>query len=226
MDKVAIVTGASYGVGKETAKLLSANGYHVIAIARSIDLLKKLEKENKNIEAYALDVTDDNAVKKFGEYLNNKNVEVLINNAGGGIFYPDGYLNDSAEYWRKAYDLNVVGPMELSRVVLPHMIKNNKGHIVLITSTAGHFVYKNGGGYVVAKRAEVALSELLRLEMFNERIKITEIAPGNINSRGDRDPNVCLNPEDIAEAIRWVVSLPYHVNIDNMSILNVNTLRR
>jgi NADP-dependent 3-hydroxy acid dehydrogenase YdfG len=226
MDKVAIVTGASYGVGKETAKLLSNNGYHVIAIARSIHLLKELEKENNNIESYMLDVTNDNDIKKFGEYLNNKNVEVLINNAGGGVFYPDGYLNDSADHWRKAYDLNVVGPMELSRIVLPHMIKNHKGHIVLITSTAGHFVYKNGGGYVTAKRAEVALSELLRLEMFNENIKITEIAPGNINSRGDRNPSVCLNPEDVAEAIRWVVSLPYHVNIDNMSILNVNTLRR
>ena len=225
MNKTAIVTGASYGIGRETAKVLANMGYEVIATARSLDLLEKLEIENKNIKAYKLDITNDKEIKIFESYLQDKNIEILINNAGGGANPVDNFLNDYTENWRNSYNTNVVGPMELSKIIIPHMIKNKKGHIVFISSVAGRFVYKNGGGYNISKHGTVALSKLLRLELLGKNIRVTEIAPGNVNSRGDRDPSNCLNPEDVAESIKWVVSLPDHINIDSLSILHINNLQ-
>jgi NADP-dependent 3-hydroxy acid dehydrogenase YdfG len=225
MNKIAIVTGASYGIGRETAKILANSGYDVLAVARSLDLLKELEKENKNIKAYQLDITDYKAIKEFEFYLKDKEIEILINNAGGGANPVDNFLNDYVENWKNSYNTNVIGAMELSRIVVPYMIKNKKGHIVFISSVAGRFVYKNGGGYNISKHGTVALSKLLRLELFGKNIRVTEIAPGNVNSRGDRSNLDCLDPKDVAESIKWVISLPDHINIDSLSILHINNLQ-
>ena len=91
---------------------------------------------------------------------------------------------------------------------------------------AGHFVYRGGSSYTVAKHAEVALAEILRFELFKSNIRVTEIAQGNVNSRGDRDPGNSLNAEDVAEAIRWSIMVPKHVNIEKLSILHINNLSR
>jgi len=220
MKEVAVVTGASYGIGSEICKKLSSDGYHVIAVARSLDRIKDLSENNDGIDYYELDITDEIGVQKFITYLNDKNVSLLVNNAGGGASNLE-IIKDSTDIWKYAYSLNVLAPMNLSSKIAPLMIKNKKGHIVIITSTCGHFVYHGGGGYTVAKHAEVALAELLRMEMIPHGIRVTEIAPGNVNSRKQENMYGMLDPEDIAESVRWVASLPEHVNVESMKILHV-----
>ena len=224
LKKTVVVTGASFGIGKETAKLLAENNFHVIAIARSIDELKSIESDN--IEVYQMDITNNIEVEEFSKYIYDKKIDALVNNAGGGFNLPNNILNDDVDNWKKAYDLNVVGAMNMTKTVAPSMIKNGGGNVVLITSMAGHFVYRGGSSYTVAKHAEVALAEILRFELFDKNIRVTEIAPGNVNSRGDRDRNNCLSPEDVADAIRWALMVPEHVNIETLSILHVNNLSR
>jgi len=224
LKKTVIITGAAFGVGNATAKILAANGFHVIATSRNMDELNKIKSDN--IDVYQLDVTDELAAKEFADTLSDKNVVALINNAGGGFNLPGNILNDDMEDWRKSYEVNVIGVVSLTKLIAPHMIKNGGGNVVIISSMAGHFTYKGGSNYTVAKHATVALADLLRFEFFDKNIRVTEIAPGNINSRGDRDPNTCLNPEDVADAIRWAITVPSHVNVEKLTIMHVNNLSR
>ena len=138
LKKTAVVTGASFGIGKATAELLAKNNFHVIAIARSIDELKLIESEN--IEVYQMDITNRLEVENFGKYIYDKKIDALVNNAGGGFNLPNNILNDDVDNWKKAYDLNVIGAMNMTKTVAPSMIKNGGGNVVLITSMAGQFV--------------------------------------------------------------------------------------
>jgi NADP-dependent 3-hydroxy acid dehydrogenase YdfG len=224
MKEIVIITGASFGVGKTTAKLLAENGFHVVAIARNIDELNTIASED--IEVFQVDVTKKDQVENFGRLMHGKNIVALINNAGGGFNLPNSILDDDIENWNKSFDLNVTAAANMTKAITPIMIENGGGNVVLITSMAGHDVYRGGSSYTVAKHAEVALSKILRLELFQKNIRVTEISPGNINSRGDRDVNNCLTPEDVAEAIRWSITVPKHVNIESLSIMHVNNLNR
>ena len=221
---IVIVTGASYGVGKSAAKILSESGYHVIGIARDIDQLNTIK--NENIEVYAVDITKADQVYNFCQGLAGRNIVALVNNAGGGFNLPNSILDDDIENWTKAFDLNVIGAVNLTKQIAPIMINNGGGNVVLITSMAGHYVYRGGSSYTVAKHAEVALAEILRFELFQSNIRVTEIAPGNIDSRGDRGGINSLNPEDVADAIKWSITVPKHVNVEHISILHVNNLSR
>jgi len=221
---IVVVTGASYGIGKATAKMLAENGYHVVAIARDSDQLETIK--NEDIEVHTVDITNVDQVYVFCQKLVGRNVVALVNNAGGGFNLPNSILDDDIQNWNKSFDLNVVGAANLTKQIAPIMIKNGGGNVVLVTSMAGHFVYRGGSSYTVAKHAEVALAEILRFELFQSNIRVTEIAPGNVNSRGDRDPGNSLNAEDVAEAIRWSIMVPKHVNIEKISILHINNLSR
>lgn len=221
---IVVVTGASYGIGKATAKMLAENGYHVVAIARDSDQLDTIKSED--IEVHTVDITNVDQVYQFCQKLVGRNVVALVNNAGGGFNLPNSILDDDIQNWNKSFDLNVVGAANLTKQIAPIMIKNGGGNVVLVTSMAGHFVYRGGSSYTVAKHAEVALAEILRFELFQSNIRVTEIAPGNVNSRGDRDPGNSLNAEDVAEAIRWSIMAPKHVNIEKLSILHINNLSR
>jgi NADP-dependent 3-hydroxy acid dehydrogenase YdfG len=221
---IVVVTGASYGIGKATAKMLAENGYHVVAIARDSDQLETIKSED--IEVHTVDITNVDQVYGFCQKLVGRNVVALVNNAGGGFNLPNSILDDDIQNWNKSFDLNVVGAANLTKQIAPIMIKNGGGNVVLVTSMAGHFVYRGGSSYTVAKHAEVALAEILRFELFQSNIRVTEIAPGNVNSRGDRDPGNSLNAEDVAEAIRWSIMAPKHVNIEKLSILHINNLSR
>ena len=223
MSKV-IVTGASFGVGKATSLLLASSGFDVIAVARNIDELNKIASDN--IKVYELDITNKDQVENFGNLMQGENIVALINNAGGGFNLPNSILDDEIDNWRKSFDLNVTGAAHMTKMIAPIMINNGGGNVVLITSMAGHDVYRGGSSYTVAKHAEVALSKILRLELFQKNIRVTEISPGNIDSRGDRDTSNCLSPEDIAEAIRWSITAPSHVNIESISIMHINNLNR
>ena len=218
MKKV-VVTGASFGIGKETAILLSQSGFYVVAVARSKDEIEDLSNNYKNIVSYELDITNEKDVQNFVDKIGP--IDVLINNAGGGATNTFLY-NDIVDSWRRSYEINVLAPVNLSRSFLPNMIKNSDGHIIFITSTCGHFVYPGGSGYTVSKHAEVALAELLRIELLGTGIRVTEIAPGNVNSRGGGDAKNSLTPQDIAESIRWSISMPKHVNIESIKLLHVN----
>jgi len=230
---VAVVTGASSGIGAATAKLLAQNGYVVIAGARRLDRLEALTKANSNIEVHQLDVTDQTSVDKFIEAIAGREVDLLVNNAGGA-FDSSSVLDSDPEVWAKSYDVNVIGSVRMTKALAPSMISAGKGHIVIISSTAGHVAYENGGSYVAAKFAERSLANTLRLELNGTPIRVTEIAPGMVKTdefalvrnagdsakaakvyEGVESP---LTAEDIAESIYWSTSVPAHVNIDSMVI--------
>lgn len=233
MKKVAVVTGASSGIGAATSLLLANNGYRVLAAARRIDRLQELASRHENIEAHVLDVTDQASVDNFMQAIAGIEIDVLVNNAGGA-FDSSSVLDSDPEIWKKSFDVNVVGALRITKVIAPSMIKANKGHIVVLTSTAGHVAYENGGSYVAAKFAERSLANTLRLELNGTPIRISEIAPGMVKTdefavvrnAGDKDKAAKvyegvehpLTAEDIAESIYWTVNLPAHVNIDSMVI--------
>jgi len=231
-ERYAVVTGASSGIGAATALLLAENGFHVIAAARRIDRLKELAAKNSKISTIALDVTDQASVDLLAAEFAEKNLDVLINCAGGA-FDASSVLDSDPAIWKKTYDVNVIGTVRVVKALTPVLRKNGKGHIVIISSTAGHTAYENGGSYVAAKHAETSLARTLRLELNGEPIRVTEIAPGMVKTEefslvrlGDpaKAENVYkgvaapLVAEDVAEAIRWSVMLPDHFNVDSMII--------
>ena len=233
MTEIAVVTGASSGIGEATARALSKSGFQVIAAARRIDRLVKLAAEDTNIKAVLLDVTDQKSVDELAKSLIGKPVSILINNAGGA-FDGESVLNSDPKVWQETYDVNVVGAVRVTKAIAPIMKDHGRGHIVIISSTAGYIAYENGGSYVAAKHGDVALARTLRLELAGEPIRVTEIAPGMVKTeefaknrfKGDDSKAAKiyegvakpLTAEDVAEAIRWSVSLPDHFNIDSMVI--------
>ena len=229
---IAVVTGASSGIGAATAKLLARNGYTVIAAARRFDRIKELANSTPSIEAIQLDVTKQSSVDDFVKSINGRPISLLVNNAGGA-FDSASIEKTDPEIWQKTYEVNVIGALRVTKALLPNLRANGRSHIVVITSTAGHAVYENGGSYTTAKHAERAFTQTLRLELNGEPIRVTEIAPGMVKTEefsavrlgskeaaekvyeGVAQP---LIAEDIAEAIRWCAMLPEHVNIDSLVV--------
>ena len=232
-QKIAVVTGASSGIGAATALLLAQNGYRVIAAARRRDRLQELARLHENIEAHVLDVTDQLSVDELLKSIAGFEIDVLVNNAGGA-FDSSSVLDSDPEIWKKSFDINVLGSVRMTKAIAPSMIKSGKGHIVVLTSTAGHVAYENGGSYVAAKFAERSLANTLRLELNGTPIRVSEIAPGMVKTEefavvrnsGDKEKAAKvyegvehpLTAEDIAECIFWTVNLPAHVNIDSMIV--------
>ena len=232
-QKIAVVTGASSGIGAATALLLAQNGYRVIAAARRRDRLQEVAGLHENIEAHVLDVTDQLSVDELLKSIAGFQIDVLVNNAGGA-FDSSSVLDSDPEIWKKSFDINVLGSVRMTKAIAPSMIKAGKGHIVVLTSTAGHVAYENGGSYVAAKFAERSLANTLRLELNGTPIRVSEIAPGMVKTEefavvrnsGDKEKAAKvyegvehpLTAEDIAECIFWTVNLPAHVNIDSMIV--------
>ena len=233
MKPIAVVTGASSGIGAATALLLAEHGFHVVAVARRAERLRELARKSADIESMVVDVTSDSDVMKLAQHLSGKPVELLVCNAGGAFDF-DTVITSDPEIWMKTYDVNVVGSVRTIKALVPLMTEHGKGHLVLITSTAGQVAYENGGSYVAAKHGEVALARTLRLELSGLPIRVTEIAPGMVKTdefaltrfSGDQERAAKiyagvakpLTDQDVAEAIRWSVMLPEHFNIDSMTI--------
>jgi len=217
--KTAIVTGASKGVGLATVKHLSQNGYKVIAVSR--DLSKVSELVSDNFETYSLDITDSNAIEGFFEKYTDITLDLLVNNAGGGSGTTH-IINETPENFRKAYDINVTGPMYLSQLFVPCMERSESPTIIFITSFGGKVPYRGGGNYTNAKRGQRGLIETMRLEFPQFGIKITEICPATIDTQKEKKENA-LAAEDLAEAIYWVGSLPNHVNINQIEMCHINS---
>ena len=225
---IAVVTGASSGIGAAAAKHLAAAGYDLVLGARRLDRLQAVA-EPLGALALALDVTDPKSVLAFCEQI--PAVHVLINNAGGALgVEPVAEAID--EHWETMYASNVLGTMRMVRALLPKLEASGQGHILNVSSIAGIEVYPGGAGYTAAKHAVRALTETLRLELLGKPIRITDIAPGLVETEfsvvrfgGDTErakkPYVGMTPltaDDIAEAIVWAVTRPAHVNIDSMVI--------
>jgi NADP-dependent 3-hydroxy acid dehydrogenase YdfG len=223
----AVVTGASSGIGAATARALAAADYHVYCAARRLDRIETLAADIGGI-AVECDITALGDVQRLADEV-GPTLDVLINNAGGA-FGADEAVAADPDDWRRMYDVNVIGPLNVTRSLMPALIASGDAVLVNMGSTAGRVVYETGGGYTAAKHALVAMTETLRLELLGKPIRITEIAPGMVATeefglhrfRGDqakrdatyagvRDPLVA---EDIADIIVWVVSRPSHVNID------------
>jgi NADP-dependent 3-hydroxy acid dehydrogenase YdfG len=227
MRPIAVVTGASSGIGAATARRLAQEGFHVIAAARRRDRLVQLASEHAHITPATLDVTDADSVAALAASLDD--VAVLVNNAGGALGVEPVERADPAD-WQTMYDSNVLGVLRVTQAVLPALERGNGGHIVLTGSIAGHLVYEGGAGYAAAKHAATAVVESLRLELNGRPIRITEIAPGMVRTaefslvrlRGDQAAadrvyagvDEPLTAEDIADCIAFVVTRPRHVNVD------------
>jgi NADP-dependent 3-hydroxy acid dehydrogenase YdfG len=225
-----VVTGASSGIGAATARRLTREGFDVIAAARRSDRLDQLAAET-GCRPVQLDVTDPVSVAALAQAVGD--CAVLVNNAGGA-FGLDPVASARDEDWQRMYDVNVLGTLRMTRALLPKLVASGDGVVVTVTSTAGHIVYEGGAGYCAAKHAERALTETLRLELAGQPVRVTEIAPGMVKTDefslvrfgGDADRADAvyagvpgpLEADDVADCIAWVVTRPWHVNIDSMIV--------
>lgn len=215
--KTAIVTGASKGVGYATVKLLSENGYHVIAVSRNLSKVSQLESDN--VETYRLDITQPKEIELFFEKYGHLSVDLLVNNAGGGAS-PTSIINETMDNFKTAYEINVSGPMYLSQLFVPALKRSESPTIIFVTSLSGKIPFRGGGNYSNAKRGEMALVDTMRMEFPEYGIKVTEICPGTIDTQEESKP-YSLTAEDMAEAIRWVGSLPKHFNVNHLEVSNI-----
>lgn len=215
--KTAIVTGASKGVGYATVRLLAENGYRVIAVSRDLSKLSKLQSDN--IETYRLDITQAKEIKAFFEKYKDITLDLLVNNAGGGSG-PTNIINETMDNFRRAYEINVSGPMYMSQLFVPCLKKSESPTIIFITSLSGKIPFRGGGNYTNAKRGEMALVDTMRMEFPEYGIKVTEICPGTIDTQEEKKM-YALTAEDMAESIRWVASLPKHFNVNHLEVSNI-----
>jgi NADP-dependent 3-hydroxy acid dehydrogenase YdfG len=226
--QVAVVTGASSGIGEATARTLAAQGFHVVVGARRIDRLEKLA-EDIGGTALELDVTDEDSVDAFAAVL--PRVDVLVNNAGGAKGLAS-VLDADLDDWRWMWETNVLGTLKITKALLPKLIASGDGLIVTITSVAAFEAYDNGSGYTSAKHAQAVLHRTLRGELLGQPVRLTEIAPGAVETEfslvrfhGDEDRAkkvyegiTPLVAADVAEVIGFVASRPSHVNLDQIII--------
>ena len=237
MDKIALITGATSGIGKATAYELAKVGFKLILCGRRNEILVALEKDLNKITlttSLCFDVSDNLEVNRSISSLPKKwkNINVLINNAGnahGMDLFQDGNIDD----WDKMIDINVKGLMYVTKAIIDNMIENSSGHIINIGSLAGREVYPKGNIYCASKYAVKAISQSLRLDLNKHNIKVSEINPGlvetsfsDVRFKGDKSKakNVykgykALQANDIAEIISFVISRPKHVNIADLLVL-------
>jgi NADP-dependent 3-hydroxy acid dehydrogenase YdfG len=230
-QRVAVVTGASSGIGAATARELARLGLRVVCAARRQDRVEALADEIGGL-AVRCDVTDPDSVAGLAEAVGPV-LHVLVNNAGGAFGVDPVETADPAE-WKAMYDVNVLGLLHVTQALLPALRASGDGLIVNVGSTAGRIAYETGGGYTAAKHATRVVTETLRLELNGEPIRVSEIAPGMVHTEefatvrygGDQaradavyagvpDP---LSAEDVADAIGWIATRPSHVNIDELVI--------
>jgi len=238
MNRIALITGATSGIGKATALKLAQNNFDVIITGRRIELLDELKKEIKEnlsgrVHILHFDVRDKEQVIHAIDNLPNewKNIDVLINNAGLAVgleHLDEGNIDD----WERMIDTNIKGLLYMTKKVSPIMIEKKHGHIINIGSTAGKEVYEFGNVYCGTKHAVDAITKGMRIDMLKHKIKVTSINPGMVETefslvrfKGNKERAEKVykgfNPligEDIADAILYVLTRPEHVCVNDMII--------
>jgi NADP-dependent 3-hydroxy acid dehydrogenase YdfG len=227
-DRTALVTGASSGIGAATARALAAAGFEVVAAARRLERCEELAREIDG-RALELDVTDPASVARLVQEL--PDLSVLVHSAGGALGL-DPVSEADEEQWAEMFETNVLGVMRVTRALLPALERSGDGFIVVLGSVAGVEVYPGGAGYTAAKHGANALARTLRLELLGKPIRVSEIAPGMVETEfslvrfgGDRERAekvyeglTPLSAGDVAETIAFVVTRPQHVDVDYVSI--------
>ncbi|HEY1485570.1 MAG TPA: SDR family NAD(P)-dependent oxidoreductase [Micromonosporaceae bacterium] len=237
--KLAVVTGASSGIGAATARRLASDGFHVVAAARRADRLAGLVDEivagGGRATAVQTDVTNDADVAALADAVVtlDGDLAVLVNVAGGARG-ADAVADADVADWQWMYDVNVLGALRVTKALLPALIASGAGTIIMLGSTAGQVVYEGGGGYTAAKHAETALTGTLRLELCGEPVRVIEIDPGMVKTDefavirfgGDEAKAAAvyagvakpLVADDIADCVSWCATRPHHVNIDRIVV--------
>ncbi|WP_084038064.1 SDR family NAD(P)-dependent oxidoreductase [Demequina sp. NBRC 110053] len=227
--RTAVVTGASSGIGAATARALAADGWRVVLGARRIDRLEALAGELGGL-ALHLDVTDPQSVAAFASRV--ERCDLLVNNAGGALGTASVADADDAE-WLRMFEMNVMGTLRVTRALLPAIVASGDGIVVTIGSIAAREPYRGGAGYNAAKHAVAAMTRVLRIELGGQPVRVSQIDPGMVETEfsvvrfgGDEQRAAALyermdplTAEDIAETVRWIASLPSHVNIDSMLVM-------
>ena len=231
-DRIAVVTGASSGIGEATARGLAGAGYRMVLGARREDRLMAVARELGG-RGFALDVRDLTSIQGFARAIESEygQVEVLVNNAGlaAGL---QPLAEGSDDDWVQMMETNVIGLLRVTKALLPLLRRAPRAHIVNLGSVAGFEVYPGGVGYTASKHAVRAISKTLRLELVGEPIRVTEIAPGMVETefslvrfKGDRERAAAvyqgmqpLTGADVADCIVWAVTRPPHVNIDELVV--------
>lgn len=236
---IAVVTGASSGIGAATTRRLATEGYHVVAVARREERLRALVTEvaqaGGKITAVTADITSDADVARLAATVAglDGDLGLLVNNAGGARG-GDPIEAASIEDWQWMYDVNVLGTLRVTKALLPALEESGAGTVVVLSSTAGLIVYEGGAGYAAAKHAQTALAETLRLELCGRPIRVVEIDPGMVRTEeftlnrygGDAAKAAAvyagvpepLVAEDIADCIAWCATRPQHVNVDRLVV--------
>ena len=230
--KAALVTGASSGIGEATVRALTAEGWTIFAVARREDRLAALEAETGAVAITADISADDDVSRLLARVTEAGGIDTLINIAGGARG-ADTVGEASTEDWEWMYRVNVLGTMKLTRAFLPMLRAHGEGTVLNLTSTAGLAAYEGGGGYNAAKFAQHAMTGALRLEEAENNVRVIEVAPGLVyteefalNRLGDRQAaqkvyqgvEKPLTAGDVADVVRYAVSAPHHVNLDQIVI--------
>ncbi|WP_026453242.1 SDR family NAD(P)-dependent oxidoreductase [Saccharomonospora iraqiensis] len=226
--RTAVITGASAGIGEAAARALAGAGFHVVLGARRLDRLRPLAEELSGT-AHLLDVTDAESVESFVHQI--PECHVLVNNAGGarGLERVEEANEDN---WRWMWQTNVLGTLRVTKALLPKLIASGDGHVITVTSIAGHEVYDGGAGYTSAKHAQSALHQTLRSEHLGDPLRLTEVIPGMVETEfslnrfeGDTERAAQvyqglqpLTAEDVADVIAFAATRPPHVNLDQITV--------
>ena len=226
--RIALVTGASSGIGAATVRALAASGLDTVAAARRLERCEELAAEVSG-RALPLDVADPESVAALAGEL--PEVDVIVHSAGGALGV-DPVERADEDQWREMWESNVAGVMRVTKALLPTLRAGRAPHIVIVGSVAGVEAYEGGGGYTAAKHAAHALAQTLRLELLEDGIRVTEVAPGMVETEfslvrfagdAERAAGVYrglepLRADDVAEAIAFCVTRPAHVDVDYLAI--------
>ena len=237
MKQIALVTGATAGLGKAIAERLIHDGYRVIATGRRQERLDELARQlGPDLLPFRLDMDDAAAIAALPGSLPDgwRDVDVLVNNAGLALGMEKAQDADIAN-WQSMISTNVTGMVELTRVLLPGMVARDRGHVISLGSTAGIYPYTGGNVYGATKAFVRQFMRNLRCDLLGHNVRATNLEPGmcggsefsNVRLRDDAKAAAVyadtkpLQPADIAETVAWVLSLPRHVNINEIELMPV-----